>query len=122
MIANLVLREPLAERYSAELAGPVEAKQDALLLRLRNGATVELRIAGREEYAIAWRWGDAEFRIDTAPVHPELPTYPNHLHDCDGTLQPDWLTQPRRDPWDNVRAVIDAVIIDPLMRSRPARA
>ncbi len=121
MSEHLMLRERLEERYAAELAGPVELKQDALLLQLRNDVLLELRFAGRGEYAVSWRWGDAELRIDTAPLHPELPTFPNHLHGADGELRADPLTQPQRDAWDNVRAVVEALLADPLMRSQPER-
>lgn len=122
MSEHLSLRERLEQRYAAELTGRVELKQDALLLQLRNGVAIELRFPGQEEYAVNWRWGDAELRIDTAPLHPELPTFPNHLHDADGVLRADWLTRPRRDAWDNVCALLDALLADPLLRSQPHRA
>ena len=106
----------MQERFAGDLARPVELKQDALIVQLRNDVVIELRFAARDEYAINWRWGDAELRIDTAPLHADLETFPNHLHDADGGLRPDVITRPRRAAWDNVRSVIEALLVDPLLR------
>lgn len=117
MTIHLELKERIEERYRDALAGPIELKQDALLVQLGNGVIAELRFASADEYVIAWRWGDAELRIDTAPLHAWLTTYPNHLHGADGEVRSDTLTGPRREPWDNARAVIDALLADPLLQS-----
>lgn len=109
------LKPLLDERYGAVLAGPCELKQDALVLGFENGLEMELRIASAHDYSFHWLWGEAELRIDTAPLHGELATAPNHLHDADGTVRPDPLTRPGAAAWDNVRAVLDAVRDDPLL-------
>lgn len=112
------LKEAIDSQFAQAITEPAELCQDALLVRLDNGVVIELRIASAEEYAIAWRWGDTELRIDTAPLHPQLSTYPNHLHTGESQLLPDPLTHPGRDPWDNVNAVITALIGDPLLQSQ----
>jgi len=112
------LKEAIDVQFAETLAEPAELCQDALLVRLHNGVVIELRVASAEEYSIGWRWGDTELRIDTAPLHPQLSTYPNHLHNGEDQLLPDPLTHPGRDPWDNVLAVITALISDPLLQSR----
>lgn len=117
MSLHLELKERLEETYATQLPGGVELKQDALLLAFDSGLALELRFASAEEYVIHWVWGDAELRIDTAPTHPDLPTCPNHLHDDEGQVRPDALTTPGAQPWENVRKVIDALLIDPLLRS-----
>ncbi len=113
------LKEAIDVQFAQAITEPTERCRDALLVRLGNGAIVELRIANAEEYAITWRWGDAELRIDTAPLHPQLSTYPNHLHREDQLL-PDPLTHPGRDPWENVSSVITAILGDPLLKSLQA--
>jgi len=117
MSLHLELKEKIESCYGAQLPAGVELKQDALLLQFDSGLAVELRFASADEYAINWLWGDAEMRIDTAPLHTELKTHPNHFHDVDGVLRDDPLTQPGAAPWDNVRKVIDAVLADPLLQS-----
>jgi hypothetical protein len=109
----------LKERIESEFAQALESAElcrDALLVRLRNDVTIELRFADAGEYAIGWQWGDVQLRIDTAPVHPHLATFPNHLHDGDGQLRSDRITRPGDDPWDNVRMLIAALLEDPLLR------
>lgn len=110
------LKDAIDREFAAALVEPAELCLDALLVRLRNDVVIELRIASTEEYSILWRWGEVELRIDTAPLHRQLATFPNHLHDGDGGLRPDPLTHPGGDPWGNVHAVIAAVLEDPLLR------
>ncbi|HUY02543.1 MAG TPA: hypothetical protein VMV33_04595 [Rhodocyclaceae bacterium] len=115
------LKDAIDREFSAVMAEPAELCRDALLVRLNNDVAIELRIAGAEEYSIAWRWGEAELRIDTAPLHRQLATFPNHLHDGEGRLRPDPLTRPGSDPWDNVRAVIAALLEAPLLETHIGR-
>jgi hypothetical protein len=117
MRIHLALKEEIEARYGDALAAPPELKQDALLLTLANGVALEVRFAARDEYSIAWQWGEALLRIDTAPFHPGLATYPNHLHDAEGKVHPDPLTATERDPEDNLCAVVDALMRDPLLES-----
>ncbi len=112
---HLELQEGIDREFAGALAGRPELCQDALLVRLDNDAVAELRFFSADEYSIGWRWGDAELRIDTAPVHPGLATFPNHLHDAEGAIRPDPLTRPGAEPWDNVRAVLGALLKDPLL-------
>lgn len=115
MSLHLELKEQIEARYGAQLPAGVELKQDALLLQFENGLVIELRFASAQEYVLGWLWGDAELRIDTAPLHPELKTQPNHLHDEEGRVRNDPITQPEAAPWDNVRHLIDALLEDPLL-------
>lgn len=114
---HLELKEALEAHYGAVLAEPPTLCQDALLVSLNNGVLLELRYPAASEYAIAWRWEDAQLRIDTAPLHRTLATFPNHLHDASDVLREDRLTHPSAEPWANVRAVIDAVLVDPLLQA-----
>lgn len=108
----------LEEHCDAQLESPVRVHQDALLATLVNGVTLEARFGEAGEYAFDWRWGEAQLRIDTAPLHPTLATFPNHLHDDTDTLRADPATDPARSSWDNLRALVEALIADPLLRPR----
>lgn len=122
MSTHLDLAAQIEEAFGEHLESPVDLKLDALIVQLDNGATLEARIAAPDAYAIAWAWGEAELRIDTAPLHPQLDTFPNHFHAADGSLQRDPLTRCGAAPWDNLRAVIDAILIDPLLENPTAGA
>ncbi len=112
---HTALKDAIDREFAEGILEPSELFRDALLVRLRNDVAIELRMANAEEYSIGWHWGEAELRIDTAPLHRQLATFPNHLHDGDGQLQPDPLTHPGDDPWDNVRKVIMVLLEDPLL-------
>lgn len=114
MTLHLELKELIEQRYADQLAAAVELRQDALMLVFNNGVHMEVRFATPTEYAIAWVWGQAELRIDTAPLHRELATFPHHLHDDGGKLHADPYTQPGMPAWENLQHVIDAVLLDPL--------
>lgn len=117
MSTHIDLAARIEESFGEHLESPVDVKLDALIVQLDNGATLEARIAAPDAYAIAWAWGEAELRIDTAPLHTQLKTFPNHLHAADGSLQRDPLTHCNAAPWDNLRAVIEAILIDPLLEN-----
>lgn len=104
------------ERYCANrLAGAVELRQDAILVRLDNGVELQVRFADADAYSLRWSCDGAELGIDTAPCHAHLATSPNHLHLADGRVVADPLTRPGAEPWDNLRAVVDAVLANPLL-------
>jgi len=111
------LKAAIDAAFEHDLSAPVELCRDALVVRLNNEAVMELRFASAAEYSIGWRWGEAQLRIDTAPLHPQLATYPRHLHDSEGRLRPDPLTRAGDDAWRNVRRVIASVLRDPLLQA-----
>lgn len=116
MTLHIELRDAVDRHFADRMAAPMQLTQDALVMRLTNGVTLELRYAGSDEYAFNWQWGDARLRIDTAPVHAELATFPNHLHDADGAVRADPITHPDRNAWDNTRRLLEALSADPLLQ------
>ncbi len=111
------LSDAVVTHYGERLQGVPRQSLDALTLLFDNGLGVELRFAGADEYSIYWQWPGGEGRIDTAPGHAQLATCPNHLHAVDGSLRPDPLTQPGRAPWENLRAVLDALLQNPRLET-----
>lgn len=114
-VHHIELQEQLVSHYAARLDGTPQLLQDALALCFDNGLVVELRFASADEYAIHWLWGDAELSIDTAPLHRDAGSFPSHFHDLDGKIRADPVTRPGRAPLDNIQALIDALLVDPLL-------
>lgn len=114
------LKAAIDGAFAQALSAPVELCRDALIVRLNNEAVIELRFASGAEYAIGWRWGDAQLRIDTAPLHPQLATAPRHLHDSEGCVRADPVTLAGDDAWGTARRVIAAVWRDPLLQAPAA--
>lgn len=104
------LAEQVIEEIGARLQGMPSVSHDALTLELDNGIVLQARFAGPGEYSIQWRHGNTEQRIDTAPLHPDLASFPNHRHPSDGPVCADHLTRVDRSPWDNLLAVLKALL------------
>lgn len=113
MMLHLQLKEQIGQHFAAHLSKEVVLLQDALQLSLDNGVAVEIRYLDPAAYSIHWLGGEAVGRIDTAPLHPELETFPNHLHDSTGRVQSDRLTVHGAEPWNNVRSVLQALLENP---------
>lgn len=105
---HLELAAELAAHYGARLSAGPTLRQDALLLTLANGITVEIRYAATDAYALEWTAADERWRIDTAPVH--LAYADSHLHCADGRVVADPLTRTGEAPLRNVRALLDALL------------
>ncbi|NMF99495.1 hypothetical protein GPA27_19125 [Aromatoleum toluolicum] len=118
MSLHIELADRIDRTFGARLPQPVEHKQDALVVHLGNGVTLTVRYAANDAYSLRWNFGDAELGIDTAPLHRELATFPNHLHDIDGQVRPDPLTHPDDTPVANVSRVIEALLADPSLGLR----
>lgn len=112
------IAERLIEHYGQHLNDAPALAHDALTARFDNGIILELRFASAGEYSLRWHHDDQTLAIDTAPLHPELATFPNHLHGADGSARPDPLTRPGAPPWDNVRAVLGRILDDPRLERR----
>ena len=117
MSLHHMLKERIAAHYAGQLEQEPQLRQDALQLHFDSCLVMELRYPNSQEYSLQWLWGDVELRIDTAPLHTDLSTYPNHFHDADANLRPDPVTIPGRAPWDNVRELIELLLEDPLLES-----
>lgn len=115
MSLHLELGTAIETTFGSDLDGPVAYTQDALALRLKNGVRLVVRYAAADAYSLHWTWGDAESAIDTAPLHPDLATFPNHFHDAEGRVLADPLTRPDAAPQGNLRILVRALLDDPLL-------
>lgn len=115
MSLHLELASAIEASFTDGLASPVEQKQDALIIRLENGVTLEVRYAAADAYSLRWAYGDAESGIDTAPLHHGLETFPNHFHDAGGRIIADPITRPGALPEDNLQRLIRALLDDPML-------
>jgi len=121
MTPLIELKEAADAALTAHYAAESLLCRDALQLALTNGVAIEVRLASADEYAFAWRYGDVELRIDTAPVAHAVSTSPHHLHDAEGIVRADPVTQPGRAPIDNLRALVAALLADPLLEAAAGR-
>lgn len=114
---HLLLKEKLETQYAERLSEPVRMAQDALILAFDSGLLMEVRYYSANEYMISWSWGEAELRIDTAPVHTNCRTFPQHLHGDNGTIVADSVTLPGTDCWTNFSRLLDILLVNPLLEN-----
>ena len=101
--------------FRNDLDSPVEQKQDAMIVHLKNGVTLDVRYAAADAYSLRWVYGDAESGIDTAPLHQGLASYPNHMHEAGGRIIADTITHPDASPQDNLQKLIRALLDNPML-------
>ena len=118
MSLHLELGLMIETNFGHDLDSPLEQKQDALVIRLKNGVTLYVRYAAPDAYSLRWVYGDAESSIDTAPLHRGLATFPNHFHDASGHIMADPITHPDVSPEDNLQKLIRALLDDPVLGVR----
>lgn len=117
MSLHLELGAMVEQVFGKQLDSPVEQKQDALIVRLKNGVTLTVRYAAPDAYSMQWTHGDAGAGIDTAPLHHGLASFPNHFHDAGGVVAADPITHPGAPPGDNLQRLIRALLDDPTLAS-----
>lgn len=117
MTLHTALVDQIIGQFGEHLDSTSEVSQDAFTLRMQNGLVLQARFASAEEYSIHWHFNNTECRIDTAPLHPGLSSFPNHLHGSDGVVRPDYFTRPGQPPQENLAAVLNAILADPLLHS-----
>ena len=112
---HLMLQEKLEEAYGERMSEPGRLAQDALLLSFDTGLMMEIRYFSSDEFSIHWTWGEAELRLDTAPVHVGLPGYPMHVHRDDGAIVAVPSGMLDADPWIALSGLLDILLVDPLL-------
>lgn len=120
MTLLLELKEQIDQHYQAQLTAASILRQNALIVSFSNGMIVDVRYLNPDEYYIAWCWAKDQWQIDTAPLHRELKTFPNHLHRVNGQVVEDPLTQPGAVPWDNMRHLLDTLLKNPAILNEGA--
>lgn len=113
MSIHLELAAMIDEEFATLLDGPLEQRQDALVLGLHNGVRLTIHYAGQDAYSLRWRFEGGEAGIDTAPLHQGLDTFPHHYHAPDGRVLADPVTNPGRAPQDNLRRLLRVLAVGP---------
>ena len=110
--------EKVSLRSLAELArsefpsllkeGPV-LLPDRLRLLLVDGSFLDVRYPALNKYSFQWQAKNRFVRINTAEHHPNLPTFPRHIHLDERTVAADTLTKLENSPEENLRSVLSWV-------------
>lgn len=117
MSLHFELATAVETAFSDQLDAPLEQKQDALVIRMKNGVVLTVHYAADDAYSLHWNHeaSGVEARIDTAPLHRDLATFPNHFHTPAGRVSADPITRPDAPPVDNLQRLIGALLDDPTL-------
>ena len=99
---GVALAGGINSKFGNVLKSPAEVKSDGLLLRFNDGSRLELHYPDKKEYSFNFLKNDKLLIIDTAPIHDELETFPNHIHNFDGKLIKDEITSINDEPVKNI--------------------
>jgi hypothetical protein len=113
MSLHSILSEQLITDFGERLVDLPRLNHDALEVRFDTGLILQIRYPNIDEYSLRWSFKERTLGIDTAPLHPDLDSFPNHLHDSEGRIVSDRLTRPGRPVQDNLHALIVALLDDP---------
>lgn len=113
MSLHVAIEERLIDVFGARLAAPPRQTLDALEIQFDTGVVMQIRYPDVDEYSLHWHYNERTLSIDTAPLHSELDSFPNHLHDRDGHIVADPFTRPGRPAWENLQPLIVRLLEDP---------
>jgi len=106
------IHEKLVDLLSDELASYIDGEPqflyDGIQTKLKTGANLQIIYPAADEYVFSWEKDGATSRIDTAPLHKELSTFPNHFHHGD-ELKDDTLTSIDNSPEENLKKVLEFI-------------
>lgn len=97
------LANDINTEFKSILKAPAEVKSDGLLIKLNDGSLLELHYPNKKEYSFNFLRNEKLFIIDTAPIHNELEIFPNHIHDFEGKLIKDEITNINNEPVENIK-------------------
>ena len=94
---------------SSHLEGEPEFLYDGIKANIKTGIKLQIIYPENNEYMFAWEKDTVQYRIDTAPLHKELKTSPNHFH-SGGEVKNDDLTGIKKSPEENLKSVIEFIV------------
>ena len=82
----------------------VELQPDKLRIMLIDGSWIEIRYPVEDKFSFHWQRGDKIYRLDTAPHHKHIKTFPRHIHlGSEDNVVEDFITRVGDKPEENFR-------------------
>lgn len=79
-----------------------------LRLYLIDNSFIDIRYPKEDKYSFHWQKGRDSVRINTAPHHPEIPSFPRHIHTKE-EISADEITDINFSPQENLRRFLEYV-------------
>ncbi len=100
----------LEERFMVQLVFPPELLYDGIRVKLFGNISLHIIYPTEDKYSLSWDIRGSSFRIDTAPLHHGLGTYPNHIHFSNEDIKDDPFTSINQTPEQNLEVIMRELI------------
>jgi len=99
-----------AEFSHVIVSDPVIIRRKLRVL-LDDGSFIEIRYPTMREYSLHWQKGSKIVRVDTAPHHLNLKSFPRHVHfKVEDNVIEDNITDLKYSPTENVRKFLNFIL------------
>jgi hypothetical protein len=106
----IIIAQSAQEHFSEILSETPIIFSDKVRLVFIDGSYMDIRYPVDSKYSFHWQRKDEMIRIDTAPHHPKLLTYPRHMHiGKENVVVEDTLTEIDNTIEENVKCVLGFV-------------
>ena len=103
LLRYLTFLKIVGDEYS-DVVADATLYPDRLKLILVDGSWIEVRYPVEHKFSFHWQRGERVYRIDTAPHHREVRTYPRHIHlGSEDNVVEDFVTERATSPEENFR-------------------
>lgn len=94
----------------SEIVANAELHADRVRLILIDGSIIDVRYPVKEKFSFHWQRGDTIYRIDTAPHHKGISTFPRHIHfGSEDNVVEDFVLRDNGTPEENFRRFMEWV-------------
>jgi hypothetical protein len=88
----------------SDIVADAELRADRLRLILIDGSLIDVRYPMEEKFSFHWQRDDNIYRIDTAPHHKGIRTFPRHIHfSSEDNVIEDYVLRENVSPEENFR-------------------
>jgi len=108
---RLIIIAQCAQNHFSEILGEAPLIfSDKVRLVFVDGSYMDIRYPVESKYSFHWQREDEMIRIDTAPHHRKLSTYPQHMHlGIEENVVEDYITKIDNTIDENVKCVLGFV-------------
>ncbi|WP_052400192.1 toxin-antitoxin system TumE family protein [Geoglobus acetivorans] len=103
LLRYLTFLKIVNEEFS-DMVVNIELHPDRIRLILTDKSWVDIRYPVEDKFSFHWQRSEKIYRIDTAPHHRNIKTYPRHIHlGSENNIVEDNVTEGGKSPEDNFR-------------------
>jgi len=100
----------IASEDFSDIVVNVELHADRVRLILNDSSWIDVRYPMEDKFSFHWQRGNKIYRIDTAPHHKSIRTFPRHIHfGSEDNVIEDYVLEENVSPEENFKRFMDWV-------------